>query len=152
MDWKLHAILSLLLYFLIISFLQFPPVYSVQALVILLFASLLPDIDHPKSVVRKISFLMVFYALILFITLGMEIDIGMKAVILAMSLGITYYLFRKLPLKHRGRRSLHLWRYPFVFSGLSLVLFSMANINISLSLFIIIGYSSHLISDRIKKF
>ncbi len=152
MDWKLHVILSLFLYFLIISFSQFSLIYSVQALLILVFSSLLPDLDHPKSMIRKITFILVFYLMMLFIIIELAMDVGTKALIIIIILILAYYIYKNLPLKHRGKRSLHLWRYCFLFGGISLILFALANINITFALFIIVGYASHLISDRIRKF
>ena len=152
MDWKLHAILSLFLYFVIISIFQFSLAYSVQALSILVFSSLLPDIDHPKSVIRKIVFIIIFYLMILFVVLELPIGMEMKILIMIITLILTYYFYRNIPLKHRGPRSLHRWRYVVVFPIISFPLLLLANINITLSLFIIVGYGSHLISDKIKEF
>ncbi len=152
MDWKLHVILSLLLYFLIISFFHFSLAYSVQALLILIFSSLLPDLDHPKSKIRKVIFLLVFYMMAIFVVIELNVDLGMKILVLMVILILTYYLYRNIPLKHRGKRSLHLWRYCFLFTALSAIIFAVANINISFALFIIVGYGSHLISDKIRKF
>ena len=152
MDWKLHVILSLFLYFLIISVFQFPFPYSITAFILLIFSSLLPDLDHPKSKIRKAIFLLLFYFMTLFVVIELNVDLGMKILILMITLILTYYLYKFLPLKHRGKRSLHLWRYVFISPLLSLVLFAFANINISFALFIIVGYGSHLISDKIRKF
>jgi hypothetical protein len=152
MDWKLHVILSFLLYFLIISFFQFSVSYSVQSFLILVFFSLFPDIDHRKSMIRKAVFILVFYLMVLFVFIGMNLDAGMKILIVLILSVLTYYLYKFLPLKHRGKRSLHLWRYFFVSLMLFTVLFALANINISLTLFIIVGYGSHLISDKIREF
>ena len=151
MDWKLHTLLSFLLYFLIISIFHFSLTYSIQALLILIFSSLLPDIDHPKSVIRKIIFLLVFYFMMLFVVIEMSLGIEMKILIMMITIILTYYFYKNIPLKHRGKRSLHLWRYCFILGGISLILFTLANINTSLTLFIIVGYASHLISDKIKK-
>lgn len=152
MDWKLHVILSFFFYFLIISVFHFPLSYSITALILLMFSSLLPDLDHPKSMIRKAVFFLVFYFLALFIVIGLNLTLEMKILILIIILILTYYLYKFLPLKHRGKRSLHLWRYVFISPLLSLILFALANINISLILFIIIGYGSHLVSDNIRKF
>ena len=145
-------ILSLLLYFLIISVFQFPFSYSITALTLLMLSSLLPDIDHPKSKIRKAIFLLVFYLMALFVVIELNVDLGMKILVLMVILILTYYLYKNIPLKHRGKRSLHLWRYCFLFTALSAIIFAVANINISFALFILIGYGSHLISDKIRKF
>ena len=55
MDWKMHLLIPLFLYIAVVLILQFPLAYSVQALFLLLFSSFLPDIDHPKSVMRKVT-------------------------------------------------------------------------------------------------
>ncbi len=152
MDWKLHVILSFFLYFLIISVFQFSLAYSITAFTLLTFSSLLPDLDHPKSVIRKAVFLLVFYFLALFIVIGLNLTLEMKILILIITLILTYYLYKSIPLRHRGKRSLHLWRYVLIFPLISLALSALANINISFALFIIVGYGSHLISDKISKF
>jgi len=151
MDWKLHMILSFIIYFMIILVFQFSLAYSVQALLILIFSSLLPDLDHPKSIIRGIVFAMIFYLLMLFVIIQ-NLDIGMKILTIFILLVLVYYSYKHLPLKHRGKRSLHLWRYPLLFTAVSFLLFTIANINISLILFILIGYGSHLLADKIKKF
>lgn len=151
MDWKLHVIFSFVIYFMIILFFRFPPDYSVSSLLLVVFSSLLPDLDYPKSIIRGIVFAMIFYLLMLFVIIQ---DLGMEIKILAVVilLILVYYSYKNIPLKHRGKHSLHLWRYPILFTAISLVLFSVANINISLALFILIGYGSHLLSDKIRKF
>ncbi|UCC91964.1 MAG: metal-dependent hydrolase, partial [Candidatus Aenigmatarchaeota archaeon] len=131
MDWKLHVILSLFLYSLIISIFRFSFPYSIAAFILLIFSSLLPDIDHPKSMIRKAVFLLVFYFLTLFIIIELNLTLEMKILILAITLILTYYLYKFIPLRHRGKRSLHLWRYVLIFPLLSIVLFALANINIS---------------------
>jgi len=118
MDWKLHTMIAFLLYFLIISFFNFSLIYSIQAIVILIFSSLFPDIDHPKSIIRKIVFIIAFYLMILFVVIEMNADVWMKTIVMFIILILTYYMYRHLPLRHRGKRSLHLWRYPFILSGI----------------------------------
>jgi len=151
MDWKLHIIFSFFLYFLIISLFPLTLIYSLQALFLLLFSSLLPDLDHPKSVIRGVIFIITFYFLVLFVMIQ-KFDFEIKVMVLIMVLFLLYYFYRNIPLKHRGRKSLHLWRHCFLFTGIFFVLFSIENINISLTSFIFIGYGSHLLADGIKKF
>ncbi len=81
-----------------------------------------------------------------------DLALEVKILTIVILLILTYYSYKHLPLKHRGKHSLHLWRYPFLFTAVFSVLFAIANINISLILFILIGYGSHLFADRIKKF
>ncbi|MCK5022952.1 MAG: metal-dependent hydrolase [Candidatus Aenigmarchaeota archaeon] len=152
MDWKLHVIVSMIMYTVLVSFLQFSFFYSLQAILLLIFASLLPDIDHPKSIIRKIFFIAVFYSSMVFIVLSTDFGIEAKVVILGMVLVLCYYLFKNLPLSHRGKKSLHMWRYVFIVGMIAAVLFAIWNINISFALFIIIGYASHMLADKIKKF
>ncbi|NIO22554.1 MAG: hypothetical protein GTN38_00820 [Candidatus Aenigmarchaeota archaeon] len=151
MDWKLHLILSFILYFAIILISPLSLAYSVQALIILIFSSLLPDLDHPKSLIRIAIFAVVFYLLMVFVIIQ-DLALEVKILTIVILLILTYYSYKHLPLKHRGKHSLHLWRYPFLFTAVFSVLFAIANINISLILFILIGYGSHLFADRIKKF
>jgi hypothetical protein len=152
MDWKLHLISSLFIYLIIIIVLPLPLLYSIQALILITFSSLLPDLDHPKSIIRVVIFSSIFYLLMMFIILQETLDTWTKIITIVILLILVYYSYKKLPLKHRGKRSLHLWRYFLLSTAVSLVLFTIANINISLSLFILIGYGSHLLADRIKKF
>jgi len=105
--------------------------------------------DHPKSMIRKLVFVAALYLFILFVVVEMTADIGIKVIVMSVILMLTYYFFRNIPLKHRGKRSLHLWRYVFISGSLSSVFFALADINISLALFIIIGYGSHLIADKV---
>ena len=152
MDWKLHLIFSFLLYFIIILFFWFPMDYSVAAFFLLTFSSLLPDVDYKKSIIRGVIFAMVFYLLMLFVVIQKSLVLEIKILAVVILLFIVYYSYKNIPLKHRGKHSLHLWRYPFAFTAVSLVLFAAANINISLILFIFIGYGSHLLTDKIKQF
>jgi len=152
MDWKLHVILSLAIYFIIIMVFPLSIYYSIQALIILIFSSLLPDLDHPKSMIRVVIFALIFYLIILFVILQETLDFWIKILTITILLVLVYYSYRNIPLRHRGKRSLHLWRYFLLSIAVSLVLFTIANINISLILFILIGYGSHLLADRIKKF
>jgi hypothetical protein len=152
MDWKLHLISSLFIYLIIIIIFPLPPYYSIQALIILTFSSLLPDLDHPKSMIRIVIFSLIFYLLMLFVILQETLNHWIKILTIVILLILVYYTYKYLPLRHRGKRSLHLWRYFLLSIAVSLVFFTIANINISLSLFILIGYGSHLLADKIKKF
>ena len=150
MDWKLHVIVSFLLYLVIILFFQFSLSYSVAAFILLVFSSLLPDLDHPKSLIRGVIFAVVFYLSMWFVLIELSADFMIKLFVIITILILTYYFYKNIPLKHRGKKSLHLWRYCFLVTGVSLVLFSVANINISMVSFIFIGYGSHLLADKIK--
>lgn len=152
MDWKLHALTSFFIYFVIVTFFRLPFIYSLQGLFVFVFASLLPDVDHPKSVIRKIVFIMVFYLMILSVVLGLGVSAEIKAVIMVIILVLTYYFYKNIPIRHRGRRSLHLWRYPFILMGIFLALSIFLETNISLVFFIIAGYGVHLVSDGVSDF
>lgn len=152
MDWKLHMLAPLFIYIAAILAFQFPVLYSVQALMLVIFSSFLPELDHPRSVARRIMFVVVFYLVVLAITMEMSIEIWLKFVVITMLLVLTRYAYKKLPIKHRGKHSLHLWRYCLVIPTLFVFLFMLANINISLASFIIVGYGSHLALDKINKF
>jgi inner membrane protein len=152
MDWKLHILFSFILYFLISLFFHFSIAYGISAFLVLIFSSLLPDIDHPKSLIRAVVFSLMFYVLAIFVVLEVSSGILVKIVLLAIILVLTYAGYKKLPLRHRGRKSLHQWRFFVVFSGVCIILFSLGNIDLTLDFFFSLGYGSHLILDKIRKF
>lgn len=149
-DWKLHSIAALLAFALLLSLFPFSPDFSVMALLIFLFSSLLPDLDHPKSLIRHVLglFCSLFISAIFFIRL--EAGIGIRLVSGAMMFVLVFLLFRKLPLRHRGRRSLHRWRIGLLLFLLCTALFLMLGLNIYLGIFIPAGYWLHLALDRVK--
>jgi hypothetical protein len=152
MDWKLHMLLSLLTYFVIIMFFRFPLDYSVAAFILLAFSSILPDLDHPKSFVRSLALAFSVYLAAWFVVFQLLADIQTKIVIIAVIAILAYAGHRHIPISHRGKKSLHRWGVLVLVAMISIVLFALAKINISLVSFIIVGYGLHLISDRIKKF
>jgi len=152
MDWKSHMLVPLFVYIAALLIFQLPPMYAVQALFILLFSSFIPDLDHPKSVMRKVTFIITFYVMVFAITAEMSIDIWMKFLTITIMLVLVNYAYRHLPLKHRGKRSFHLWRYFFVFPTLFALAFAAAGISISLVWFAFAGFGLHLAVDKIRKF
>ena len=152
MDWKIHMLVPLFIYIATILVFQFPVLYSVQALMLVLFSSSLPELDHPRSIARRVIFVVVFYLMVLAITMELSIDIWLKFAIITVMLVLTRYFYKRLPIKHRGKHSLHLWRYCLIFPTVSAFLFMLASLNISLASFIIVGYGSHLALDKINKF
>lgn len=149
-DWKIHAISALLVFALLLSLLPFHPDFSIMALLIFLFSSLLPDLDHPRSLIRQVLglFCSLFISVMFFITIGGGLEMRLASSVIMFLL--VFLLFRKIPLRHRGRRSLHKWKLGFLLFLLSLLLFLAAGINIHLSAFILAGYWLHLGLDRFK--
>lgn len=151
MDWKLHMLLSLVIYALIASVLSLSLEYAVIAMVLLVFGSLLPDMDHPRSVIRKAVFMFALYVFVFFVMIGTGMDFLIKLLVIGMMSILSYYLYRHVPLSHRGTRSLHLWRYVPLTGCIFTLAFVIASINISLVLFLIVGYASHLAADKVTK-
>ncbi len=152
MDWKMHMLIPLFIYIAALLIFQFPLMYALQALLLLLFSSFLPDLDHPKSVMRKATFVVIFYAMVFAVTASFAIDIWLKFLIITIMLVLARHFYKHLPLKHRGKRSFHLWRYFFVFPSVFALAFVPAGISISLAAFIAAGFGSHLAADKIAKF
>ena len=152
MDWKMHMIVPLFVYIAVILVFQLQIVYSLQALSLLLFFSFLPDMDHPKSVMRKATFIIIFYVMVFAVTASISIEMWLKFLIITIMLVLAYQLYKHLPLKHRGKRSFHLWRYFFVFPSMLALVFVAAGISISLAAFAAIGFGLHMAVDKISKF
>lgn len=149
-DWKIHAISALLAFALLLSLFHFSPDFSIMALLVFLFSSLLPDLDHPRSLIRQILglFCSLFISLMFFITIGGGLEIRLASSITMFLL--VFLLFRKIPLRHRGRRSMHKWKMGFLLFLLCFLLFLIGGINVYLSTFILTGYWLHLGLDRVK--
>ncbi len=149
-DWKIHTISLLLVFALILCLFSFSLEFGIMALLVLVFAGLLPDLDHPRSLIRQVLGLLcsLLAGLIFFVSMeaALEIRIASSAIMFALVL----LVFRKLPLRHRGRRSLHKWRIGIIIFFISVLLLWFANLSIYLSLFILTGYWLHLGLDRVK--
>jgi hypothetical protein len=152
MDWKMHMMVPLFFFIAVILVFQFQLIFALQALSLLIFSSFLPDLDHPKSHVRKATFIIIFYLMIFAITLEISINIWIKFLIITIMLVLTNYFYKHLPLKHRGKRSFHLWRYVFVFPTIFAFLLVAAGVSVSLVAFIVAGLGMHLGLDKIGKF
>ena len=149
-DWKIHAISALLVFALLLSLLPFQPDFSIMALLIFLFSSLLPDLDHPRSLIRQVLglFCSLFISVMFFIS--MEAGIKMRLVSSIIMFLLVFLLFRKIPLRHRGRRSLHKWKLGIILFLASLVVFFLIGFSVYLGVFILAGYWLHLGLDRFK--
>jgi hypothetical protein len=152
MDWKSHMLVPLFVYIAVILLLQPSIEFSLQALFLLLFSSFFPDLDHPKSVMRKMTFIIVFYLMVFAVTVNIAVELWLKFVIITIMLVLASHLYRHLPLKHRGKRSFHLWRYFFIFPTIFIFAFVVAGLSIQLVAFVFAGYGLHLAVDKKRKF
>ncbi len=152
MDWKSHMLVPLFVYIAALLIFQLPAIFAIQALFLLLFSSFLPDLDHPKSVMRKATFIIIFYLMVFAVTAEISIDLWMKFMIITIMLVLAHYFYKHLPLKHRGKRSFHLWRYFFVLPTVFAFLFVVTGVSISLVWFVFAGFGLHLAVDKIRKF
>lgn len=149
-DWKAHVIATLLVYALIIWIFPTSPEFGLLALMVFLFFGVLPDLDHPKSLVRQL--LTVFCALLLSVAVfiraseGLELRLASSLIVFA----LVFLLFRYLPLSHRGKRSLHKWGIGLGLFLVCVVLFLALGLSPYLSLFALLGYWLHLGLDRLK--
>jgi inner membrane protein len=144
-NWKAHISITLVLYLVFVTLLNTSFNTNIAGFLILIFSSLLPDLDHPKSKIRRFVSSSFFLMVFLFLTTSLNLELIIS---LAIS-GTGYLLVRNLPLKHRGRKSLHQWKLVFLipfFIGLS---FHLIGINYLLAFFVFFGYSVHLLLDRI---
>ncbi len=116
------------------------------------FFSLFPDIDHPRSIIRKSSSVLIFYFAVLMIFLYLNVGIFEKVILSGISAVLTYYLYKKLPLHHRGPKSLHRWRYALVLSFAFSIIFFFLSVEITLALFVLFGYGLHLSLDKVREF
>ncbi len=149
-DWKIHTISVLLVYAVIFLLFSFSLEFGIMALLILLFSGLLPDLDHPRSLIRQLLGILcsLFISVIFFVSMAAGLEIRLASSVIMFLL--VFLLFRKLPLRHRGRKSLHKWRIGIIISLFSILLLWFANLSIYLSLFILTGYWLHLGLDRVK--
>lgn len=149
-DWKIHAIMALLAYSIIFLLFSFTPEFGLMALLIMVFAGLLPDLDHPRSLIRQV--LGIFCSLMVSVAFFVSVDAALEARLASSVIMfiLVFLLFRKLPLRHRGRRSLHKWRLGIILFLACAGLFLLAGLSVYLSLFILAGYWLHLALDRIK--
>lgn len=150
MQGKTHAAVGVATYVFLCS--KLPGKFSIFGLIVTVISAIIPDIDHPKSIVNK--YLLpkksektkrVFYASVGIIILCFDKiyirDIGVKAV------GIAFICI-----------SLNSHRNGFSHSFLGFVLISIIGSIVEvrsstpyLTLYIVMGYASHLITDMLTK-
>ncbi len=149
-DWKIHTISVLLVFALILCLFSFSLEFGIMALLVLLFSGLLPDLDHPRSLIRQVLglFCSLFISLLFFIS--MEAGLEMRLASSIIMFFLIFLLFRKIPLRHRGRRSLHKWRLGIILFLACAGLFLLVGLSVYLSLFILTGYWLHLGLDKVK--
>jgi len=151
-DWKMHAIFALVVAIIwlgIFYFLQLPiTVIDLLSLVVLiLFASLFPDVDMRKSKIRGVISLLAAVA-VAFVYLLLYRETWYYAPIYFL---ILFFLFRYLPTKHRGIA--HTYKFAAMFAAaLSYLYYLVFDISFNrLILWFVIlftAYSLHLILDR----
>ncbi len=148
-NWKIHITLTLFLYLIFINLFSLGIKASIAAILLLIFSSLLPDLDHPKSKIRNfvtgLSFLLTFVSL--FLVLNYELEA--KLVVSLLGSSVVYILFSNLPFKHRGKKSLHQWHLAFFVPLCFAAVFYIIGINYLLAFFVLFGYFVHLLLDRI---
>jgi len=148
MNWRGHLAAGFAIYLLIVLFFRMGQAESAVGLVLLGFASLLPDLDHPKSVIRETLSVSAAFgsmaAVIAFFDFSLPIRLGLG---IAASL-VVYSILKNLPLRHRGSKSLHQWRVCFLLTGLLAVVFFVSGISLAFAAFIFVGYSVHLLTDK----
>lgn len=150
-DWKLHCIFALLLTIIwvgVFYFLQLSitVVDLVSLVVLIMFASLFPDVDMRKSKIRGvISLLAAIGVAFVYLLLYRETWYYAPAYFL-----ILFFLFRYLPTKHRGIA--HTYKFAVMFAAalsyLYYLLFSISFNRLMLWFVILFSaYSLHLILD-----
>ncbi len=148
MNWKGHIAATFIIYILLVLIFQFPLPNSIAALILLTLASILPDFDHPKSVIREtLSIFAGFFTLILFLML-FEIELVFRLIGGSLSGILVYALLKTMPLRHRGKRSLHQWSVCFLLAGICAVVFFFLGIAFEFLPFIFVGYAVHLLTDK----
>ncbi len=152
MDWKIHTISSFTVYFLIMIIFAFSVPFAAAGLLVMLFFSMFPDIDHPKSMIRKASTVIIFYFAELFVFLCLRTGIMEKLLVSGAVAVLTYYLYKNLPVHHRGSKSLHRWRYAIILTPAIALAFIAAGLDAFLAAFVLIGYGLHLLLDKIRDF
>ncbi len=147
-NWKTHVLAAFLAYFFLIIILKFPAPESISAFILLAFSSILPDFDHPKSVIREtISLLMGFFSATFFI-LYFDLSLQLKLIGGIITGVIVYFSLKKIHIRHRGPNSLHQWKVCLIFIVLCAAVFYFAKIDFQFLPFLAVGYSVHLLTDK----
>lgn len=153
-NWNYHIGFSFVIYAILVIALNISMTPAAIGFVILVFASLLPDFDHPSSLIRQIvamSCAAGLFVVVLKIFVNTEQDLFTGIVISIISGAGSYMGVLKVRLKHRGKKSMHqLWVLVFV-TVLSALVFWLINLHPYFAGVVFIGYSSHMLLDWIKK-
>lgn len=128
--YKTHVKFSLLMFIILLFYIVIPNL-SIKYILIVMFASLLPDIDCETSFISNRKIIMFFIFAFLFITS----DISIYRILIL----LCWYLLSTI-LAHR----------TFSHSIISLIFLYMTFLDTQYSQYIIIGYSSHLLLDMIS--
>ena len=153
-SWKMHLIFDLIFVIVFIgTIFRTRIIDNIFLLVFLvlfnLLATLFPDIDTPKSKIRKY----ISFALTIVIGIYLIINFTVNSLIFGITTMILIYLIlRFFPTKHRGVT--HTFLFGITLSAiLTFILWFLFEISLNqlgISFFIILwGYSSHLILDKL---
>ncbi|HLD57479.1 MAG TPA: metal-dependent hydrolase [archaeon] len=154
-NWNYHIAFSFAVYIILAFVFNISLVGGLIGFIVLGFASLLPDFDHPKSLIRQItaiaagfgSFIIALKALVNYTQLSLLGGIFISVIIG----GAVYFTVTKIRLKHRGKKSMHqIWVLIFV-TAASALIFWLINLQIYFAGLVFLGYSSHLFLDWAKK-
>ncbi len=153
-NWNYHIVFSFVIYAILVIALNISMTPAAIGFVILVFASLLPDFDHPSSLIRQIVAMACAAGLFVvvlktFVNSGFDLFTGIVISVIV-SAG-SYMGVLKIKLKHRGKKSMHqLWVLVFI-TALSALAFWLINLNPYFAGVVFIGYSSHMFLDWAKK-
>lgn len=150
-DWKAHVVAALLVFAVIALFKPLSLEYGMLAMVVMVFSSVLPDLDYPRSVVRQVMGIALALAFSVMVALRADAALEMKILMAVVVWGLVYFGFSRLPLRHRGRRSLHRWGAGLVFAVIVGVASWLAGFSATLALFALLGYFLHLVVDKAGK-
>ncbi len=154
-NWNYHIAFSFAVYIILAFIFNISLTGGVIGFIILGFASLLPDFDHPKSLIRQITAIVFgigsFVFLLKFLINYSQLNLFSQSVISTICGAVVYFLIQKIRLKHRGKKSMHqLWVLIFV-TALSALVFWLINLQIYFAGLVFLGYGCHLFLDWAKK-
>jgi len=149
-DWKAHSISSLLVFALAVPVLSLSLDSALLALGLLLFSGLLPDLDHPRSFIRQVLGLFFSFLVSAAVFTGIDSALEVRLASSIVMFLLVFLAFRKIPLRHRGKRSMHRWGFGLALFLLCAGLFWLIGLDVWLSLFALAGYWLHLALDRAK--
>jgi len=154
-SWKAHLIFNTLpIVFWVYFFLNYSFVSDIPLLIFMTFISyflsIFPDIDSSKSEIR--NFFAILIALIVLIYLVFNSIIN-SVKFLFLGFIFFYILFRFLPTKHRGLTH-NFWFSVIVSLSVTIVFWAIFGLSSEISIiyffFILSGYFSHIILDKIS--